>query len=154
MKDPIALRALQLAQDRFQWNQVEFGRQLGVEKNNVTNWLARGMPAAVQIKAAKVLGITVEELQTGKAPAPPSDRLASSRIAEDRMPYHGHLLSESEARFAAEWGRLRSPLKAQIEALVGTLVAEQVREDRAAKDTGKGPKSGPKTSITPSRARQ
>lgn len=147
MKDPITLRALQLAKERRGWNQMEFGKQLGVEKNVVTNWLARKMPGDKQIQAAKVLGISVEELVTG---TPQTDRLASSRIAEDRLPYHGHLLTEAEARFAEEWGRLRPPLKAQIQALVETLVGEQIREDRAAK----APKGGPKTSISPSRSRQ
>lgn len=149
MKDPITLRALQIAKDRYQWNQVEFGKRLGVDKNVVTNWLARKMPGDKQIQAAKVLGVTVEELVTGNAQTNPSDQLASSRIAEERLPYHGHLLTEAEAGFGEEWGKLRAPLKAQIQALVETLVAEQVREDRAAK----GPKSGPKTSITSSRSK-
>lgn len=136
MKDPITVRALQLAKANG-WNQAEFGRRLGVEKNNVTNWLARSMPAAVQIKAAKVLGVTVEELNSGK----PLERHAD-RGAGNAMPVMD--FSPDAWEFAREWDKLRGAEKEHIKSLVTALVTKQENELRKPK----AKKSSPSVSVT------
>jgi len=151
MKDPITLRVLQIARDKFGWNQVEFGKALGVEKSNVTNWLARSMPATMQIRSAKLLGVSIDHIVGGTGAAAVSraqEQETSNRIAEETLPYHGYLLTEADARLAAEIAKLSPSVKSQVQSMVETLVAEQVRQatkpvppktpPRAPKSRGRG----------------
>lgn len=130
MKDQVTERALKIAKDKFGWNQRQFAERIGVEKQHVTMWLTRGMPAGRHAKAASELQISIEELLTGEASNQAPDFKGAGWVAEAKATYHGYQVSPEGARFAAEWEKLRSPLKAQIQALVETLVAEQKRDER------------------------
>jgi len=129
MTDQVTERALKIAKERHGWNQRQFADEIGVDKQHITNWLSRGMPARQHSNVAGKLMISVEELLTGKSSGMP-DIIGKNFVGEAKATYHGHRMSPETARFAAEWEKLRSPLKAQIQALIETLVGEQVREDR------------------------
>lgn len=130
MKDQVTERALKIAKDRYGLNQRQFAERLGADKQHITNWLARGMPSSRHMPVAKLLKISVEELLTGEHAESVGDLVAAARIAEPSAPYFGVQLTEEAALFAAEWTKLRSPLKAQVQALIETLVGEQKREER------------------------
>lgn len=80
---------------------------------------------------AAALGVRVEWLQTGQGA-----REGSGSIAEPtRSPYsHGWPnVTVEEARFGAEWGKLDEPARSQIQVMVESLVASQVRDKRKVK---------------------
>lgn len=129
--DQVTVRALKIAKERFDWNQVQFAEAIQADKQHITNWLSRGMPARAHAKVATALRITVEELLTGRPPENTADVEAARRVAEQPITAYGVTVKSREAMlFAADWEQLRAPLKAQIQAMVQTLVAEQVREER------------------------
>jgi transcriptional regulator with XRE-family HTH domain len=131
-------RALKIAKEKRGWNQPEFAEAMGVDKQHVTNWKRRGMPASRYEKAARILDITVDELLGGPANAVRS----TSRVSDDIGTY-GHGVTKEGMAFAREWQKLREPLKTQVHTMVETLVAEQVRADSKAGKGPKGPKSAP-----------
>ena len=64
-------RVLKLA-ERRQMTQADLARALGVERQDVTNWKARGMPANRLAAAAQTLGCSVDYL-LGRGPPPEID---------------------------------------------------------------------------------
>lgn len=147
MADMITLRALEIARDKHGWNQAEFADAIGADKQHVTNWKARGFPPARYAKAAQVLGITVEELISGKKQA--QDAPHPSRIEEPSVAAYDVKVTPEAMMFAAEYLKLPKALQSQVSALVHMMVAELAREARV---TPSGPKT-PKTSIKPSQRR-
>lgn len=120
-------------QERFDKSQTEIAKRLDIDANYVSRILS--LPTKKGHK--RISGDYAREIESklglarGFLDGEPTDRLASSRVADvGTLPYHGHQLTDEAARFAAEWMKLRSPLKAQIQAMVETLVAEQVRDGR------------------------
>lgn len=130
MKDQVTERALKIAKDRRGWNQVEFAKALDVEKANITNWLARGMPASQHIKVAKLLRITVEELLGGDDVEAMGDLIAAARISEPTMAAYDVKLTKEAVLFAAEWAKLPRALQAQVSSLVHAIVGEMAQGTR------------------------
>lgn len=127
MVDAVTERALRLAKDKG-WNQSEFAEAIGADKQHITNWKKRGFPPARYARTAEVLGVSVEELITGKKPA--TQVTSASRIAEPTTRLYGHDVTEEAVMFAKEWEKLTPPLRAQVQALVHVMVAEIVRDSR------------------------
>lgn len=61
-------RALGIAEEKG-WSKAEFARRMAVSQANVTNWIARGMPADKEAAAAEVLGVSIYELLGRDPPA-------------------------------------------------------------------------------------
>jgi transcriptional regulator with XRE-family HTH domain len=120
MADPVTTYALELAQKRG-WNQVQFAERIDQTKQTVTMWLSRGMHPKHHTKVAKLFGITVEELQTGKS---------SNGPREPAQTIYGLTLTPEAAHYAAEWMRLRAPLRAQLQAIVQTLLQDSAGDER------------------------
>lgn len=139
MADVITLRALQLAADKG-WNQSKFAELIGADKQHVTNWKSRGFPPARYAKTAEVLGITVEELLTGRKDAQESAR--PSRIEEASVAAYNVKVTPEAMLMAAEWSKLPPALQAQFSALIHMTVAELARESRVKS-------AGPKTPQKP-----
>lgn len=113
-------RVLDLAYSRKGWNQVELAEALGVGKNNVTNWKARGIPYSMLPKAAEKIGCTVDELLTGKTQAAQKARTVTE---------WGITVTEEGFLFAAEFDKLQEPFKKQIHDLVHGMVGTVKREE-------------------------
>lgn len=75
-------RALRLARAKGM-NQTEFAVEMGVLPQHVTNWKKRGMPPEHHRQAAKVVGITIDELlgetPPGRAPVNRPNDLSTAR---------------------------------------------------------------------------
>lgn len=119
--------------DRFNNSQTEIAKRLDID----ANYVSRILSAPSKKGHKRISGDYAREIEPklglprGFLDGEQSDRLASSRVADiGALSYHGVQLTEEAARFAEEWSKLRSPLKAQIQAMVETLVAEQVRDGR------------------------
>jgi phage repressor protein C with HTH and peptisase S24 domain len=67
-------RLLRLAKEHG-LNQTQLSAELGTTSAAISNWKARGMPAEWHEKAAKILGITVDELLNGGPRTEPSSDL-------------------------------------------------------------------------------
>jgi transcriptional regulator with XRE-family HTH domain len=130
MKDQVTERALKIAKERFGWNQARFAKALDVEKQHVTNWLARRMPADRYATVARVLEISVEELISGEPANSYSERAGAANISEPRLVGYGIDISREAFLFASEWEKVPEPMKSQISALVHALVSESAREKR------------------------
>lgn len=60
-------RALRWARTEKGWNQVRFAESFGGNRQDITNWKDRGMPADRHEAIAQILGHTVDEL-VGRVP--------------------------------------------------------------------------------------
>lgn len=140
MADQVIERALKIAKELHGWNQAEFASRIEANKQHITNWKTRGMPAARYAKVAKVLGITVDEL-LGSAPVTRIEK--ATKIAEPSVMAYDVKLTEPAVIFAAEWAKLPPALQAQVQSLVHTMVAELVRDERRNKPGKPSPGNRP-----------
>lgn len=78
---------------------------------------------------ADALEVDIDHLVTGSHPQSPTGRY-SIKTAITRVTVHGFNLSIDACRVAEEWERLDEPVRSQIQTMVESLVAEQVRKKR------------------------
>lgn len=98
-----------------------------VSKQTYGNWKRRGMPAAMNARAADFMRVSVDEL-IGRAPA----RKAGSQVTESVTMY-GYGVTEEGARLAIEWQKLDPAARAAIQTLIESMVAAQRRAERSSK---------------------
>lgn len=132
-------RALRIARAKGM-NQTKFAREMGVLPQHVTNWKKRGMPPEHYRQAAKVVGITIDELLS-EAPleyAIQADRPPPSRVAEPAFRWATEQIPDSPgavthaARLAVEFLRHHAEaLSASDRRMVATLLASYVGDDDA-----------------------
>lgn len=121
MKERTIDMVMRVAKERG-LNSTEVAKVMGIGKQTLTNWKTRGLPPAMNQKAADFIGCTIDEL-LGR-PSPP-------RGVADARPMYGFGLTADGAHVGAEWQKLDEPLKSQILTLIETLVARQKREARS-----------------------
>lgn len=112
--DPVAEFALGLGKKKFgsvaQFSVALFGDD---RRQQVGQWLTRGLPANQQVKVAQALEMTVEQLLAAGEKPVPEPQLSSEAI-----------------EFAREWSALPPLIRAQIQALVRSIPKEAGRIDR------------------------
>jgi hypothetical protein len=112
--DPVAEFALGLGKKQFgsiaAFSVALFGDD---RRQQVGQWLTRGLPAKEQVTVARVLGLTVEQL-----------------LAAGETPVEEPPLSPEAVEFALEWAALPPLVRTQIQGLVRSLPKETGRVER------------------------
>lgn len=62
MTESLFDRMLRLAKERKGWTRAKLTIELGISKQTMTNWKARGVPPSAHDQIADVIGISIDEL--------------------------------------------------------------------------------------------
>lgn len=122
------LRLEQLIESRFSGSKAEFSKQSGVSPDYLSRIL--NTSSAQHKRVGENLARTIES-QLHLAPGW-LDGEEKSKVV-DSLALYGIAISREGVAVGAEWDKLQEPLRTQIQVLIETLVAQQVRSIRKKK---------------------